>query len=376
MTLSSNKTSSILAIVFSAFALMASFVASEVRASRSLSDFSAYWTACRLFTSNPFETDSVGAMQQDQAINNRGTLVMRNPPWTALAFFPYAYFRYSVATGLWIVTSVLLVFAAVLFLWRHFGGGDTLPALAVSFTFAPTFILLDLGQITAVLLAGSAVFLFAISSRRDVLAGLALIPFTFKPHISALLLIGVFVWVTMHRRWRVLATFVVALTAMAAACLLLNPSIFRQYAELAREVIQLDRVYTNVAGELYETTELSAARFLPLIGGLGFLIWRFRNMATWDWNNELPLLMAVGVATSFYSYLYDEVLAIPLLLIALLRGNNFVFWLGFIVLNGVVYYHLRVGTLVQCWWTGIAWLALYYAGERFRRRQTLAFGID
>src|SRR6185436_18223658 len=135
-----------------------------------------------------------------------------------------------------------------------------------------------------------------------VLAGLSLIPFTFKPHLAVLLMVAVFVWSSAHRRWRVLCSSLLAFTSMAAICLVLNPHIFTQYAALVKGLFLLDEVYPNISGALYATTGVSTVRFVPILVGLVFLVWRLRRVVGWDWKLEMPLIAAVGVATSFYSY--------------------------------------------------------------------------
>ncbi len=362
-----TKSSFLFAIVVIAFAITTIFVVSKLRASRSLADFSAYWTACDLFTDNPFDETAVGAIQQDQAMSNRGTLVMRNPPWTALVFFPYSFFSYQTATALWIVTSILLVFASSLVFWRELGGTDHLIGLVITFAFAPTFVLFDLGQITALLLAGAALFLYAIQRRKDWIAGLALVPFTFKPHISLLFMLALCAWVMVNRRWRVLGSLTAALITMMVACFALNPKIFQQYFTFAQQVLNLDWVYPNVSGALHEATGIQGARYLPLLGGLAFITWRLQHLARWDWIRELPLLLTVGVATSFYSYIYDEVLAVPLMFTAFLDGERKWFVALFAITNGLIYFYMRMPVIGNWWWTCLAWFAVYWLCLWMRR---------
>ena len=61
-------------------------------------------------------------------------------------------------------------------------------------------------------------------------------------------------------------------------------------------------------------------QFLPsLLGGLWFIYYWFKHYKTWNWMDELPVLLLVSQLISPYSWTYDLVILIPMLITATIR---------------------------------------------------------
>ena len=105
---------------------------------------------------------------------------------------------------------------------------------------------------------------------------------------------------------------------------------------------------------------------LPQLIGIAWLLfywWKHRQ--NWDWKSDGLLVLAVSVACSYYSYPYDEILALPALIVAYAVGNRRIFLTGFFVANlGYASYIFKLAgtfgfTYMFLWWTASAWLITY-----------------
>ena len=107
-----------------------------------------------------------------------------------------------------------------------------------------------------------------------------------------------------------------------------------------------------------------AMRFVPLVAAIAYETQRLLRAKKWSWSEELPELLLVSLATSFYSYGYDEILAIPALMLAYLRGERRVFLGIFVLTNAAIFVYLRHWLPIRNYmflsWTGLAWMVLYW----------------
>ncbi len=314
----------IAAIIFLvAIAVLFSF--SVARARSQLTDFAAHWTACRLIRTNPFDIAAITQLQEHLALHKTNIMVMGNPPWTVLFFLPFSWLPYDYATALWVTTSAFILWFVAIYFWRAFGQQDNTIALALTFGFAPTLTLLTIAQIDAILLLAIVIFLVGVNRKRWLVAALGLALFSIKPHLMVLPALSIFLWTIRHRHWQLLAGAVSILGAMAGAILLLNHSVFSQWLNYLHHLLL-------PFGETLPTISNTLAsvhpwlRFAPLLCGAVFVLYRFFRTPNPAWITELPLMAALGIATSFYASYFDQVLMVPFLLYACARGNRKLFW--------------------------------------------------
>jgi hypothetical protein len=166
--------------------------------------------------------------------------------------------------------TILLVGAD--FLWRFYGGILRYRGISwfVAISFTPTMVVLEMGQITPLILLGLIGFLYFEKQGRDSLAGACLALVAIKPHLAYLVGLAILVWVVERRRWSILlgagVTFLVA-TAIPFAC---NPSVVSQYLH------SLTQHPPPILGHrpLERSFESSSAR-----RSFGFSLYR----CSWDW---------------------------------------------------------------------------------------------
>lgn len=315
----------IIAAAIFAVAIALLFYFSLARARTQLTDFAAHWTACRLIRTNPFDIAAITQLQEHLALHKTNVMVMGNPPWTVLFFLPFSLLPYDYATALWVLTSTCILWFVAIYFWRAFGQQDNTIALALTFGFAPTLTLLTIAQIDAILMLALVIFLVGVSRRRWLVAALGLALFSVKPHLMILPALSILLWSVRHRKWCLLSGAFATVGAMAAAVLLLNHSVFSQWLSYLHHLLlpfgETLPTISNTLASVYPSL-----RFAPLLCGAAFVIYRFFRAPDPEWITELPLMAAIGVATSFYASYFDQVLMVPFLLYACARGNRKVFW--------------------------------------------------
>ena len=127
-------------------------------------DFVEYWSASRLLLSggNPYAPKELLALQQAVGWRDAVPLIMWNPPWTLSLLLPFGLLEFGLSQFVWLLGHVLAVLISVHLLWRVYGDSPNGLRLSwlLAFTFIPTVFVLILGQITPLVLAGIAAFIF------------------------------------------------------------------------------------------------------------------------------------------------------------------------------------------------------------------------
>jgi hypothetical protein len=277
--------------------------------------------------------------------------------------------------------SILIIAGCAYEIGSRFYSRPTLELAVLPFIFGPTLVLLMLGQFTVLLLLGVSLFYAFVRNKRDWLAGASLLLVVSKPHTTLLFLISVALWVFFLRRWVVLISAGLAFSASSVIAIALNPHIFEQFRQRSILVVQESESYPNLGGVLYSISGLHVLALLPQLAGIGwvFFYWR-KHRQEWNWEREGMFVLLVSVTCSYYSYPYDEILALPALITALATGNRNAFALAFVITEcGYAAYisniagHFGFGYMFL-WWTSLGWLAAFLLAKSnlFLRKQNKA----
>jgi len=355
-----------------------------------VADFVEYWSAARLNATggNPYSPEQLLPLQQQAGWDEDRPIPMWNPPWTLTLVTPLALLSFPVARLLWLGLHLAIMLCCADWLWRHYGGprSHRWLAWAVAMSFCPTLIVMHMGQVGPLMLLGSVAFLRFANSRHAWLAGAALVLVAVKPHLVYLVWVAILLWGIHRRRWAVFAGAGLAATATTAAALWLNPSLLQQYREamaqrLASETLDYLAPTLGALLRLALGERRSWVQYLPTALGLVWFVpyWLTRRR-TWDWAEELPLLLLVSYTTALYGWLGDQVILLP----ALVRGAVWVYRErerqrarlvagAYVVLNGVVLLTKvwSVPEVVQVWLAPvllIGYLTLRAMAQRGRER--------
>ena len=359
----------ILPLLLIALMLGALFVAALAAASAlPVQDLAQYWAAAHLVTRNPYSFELTTNFERSAGVLSAAAipLVIKNPPWAFLFIFPLALLSYKVAFAIWAVMSIIVVAGCARVVWGFYTPTPSLAPAFLSLLFGPTVVLLMLGQFTVLVLLGITFFLVMVERRRDWLAGLALLPVLGKPHVAFLFLLAILLWVIYARRWVILLSGALALIAASVIALAINPQIFTQFIGRTTLVVHETESYPNLGGAIYVASGFHIMALLPQLFGAVWLIVYWRNhRSTWRWKTDGMIVLLVSVATSYYSYPYDEILMLPALIGAFASGSRRIFLVGFMVTNmGYALYisnfagYFSFGYMFL-WWTATVWLITF-----------------
>jgi hypothetical protein len=336
-------------------------------------DLAGYWVAAHLASQNPYSLPLVAEFERSIGNFNTVPPLVRNPPWAIVLVLPLALFSYQTAFALWAVLSIVVVAGCARVAWNLSNPAPSLAPAFLSLFFGPTLCLLMLGQVTVLVLLGFTLFLAMVERRRDWLAGASLLLIVLKPHIALFFLLAVVLWTIQRKRWAILVSGALALAATCITAFRINPHIFRQYLDLAKQFPNETEIYPNLGGILYAATGHHGWAILPeLIGTVWLAFYWRRHRADWDWQTDGVLALLISVVCSYHSFPYDEILFLPALMAAFANGNRRNFLVGFAATNlGYALYlskvagHFGFGHLFL-WWTASGWLLTYLLSRRPR----------
>jgi Glycosyltransferase family 87 len=354
------------------------FAAFQAASALPAQDLAQYWSAAHLVRQDPYSFQAVALFERSQGVSSASPpLVIKNPPWAILFILPLRFFGYRVSFALWAVFSLIGAVSCSRAIWQMYAPANSLVSILLPLLFGPTIVLLLLGQWTILVLIGVTLFLILAERGRDWMAGASLLLVAGKPHIALLFLIAVALWSIQRKRWRILYSAALAMAASCVAIVAINPHIFSQFLKRTGQVVGETESYPNAGGILYALTGNHILALLPqLLGLLWLLFYWFQHRDEWDWKRHGMLVLAASVACSYYSYPYDEILVLPVLIAAFLTGRRGIFYLCFGATNlGYAIYLLQIAgsfgfNYMFLSWTATAWLVTYVASTAWPPMQT------
>jgi hypothetical protein len=316
-----------------------------------LCDYVEYWSAGRLCAAgqNPYARDNLLNLQREVGWEESGPLMMWNPPWTLPLVVPFAVIDFKESHIIWLFTQFLVLALCVHRLCGIYRlqGSRLWLVLLISVTFMPGIVALSMSQITPLVLLGLVGFLHftsgGVHTRRsdclDILAGASSSLIAIKPHLAHLFWIGLLFWSMQQRRWFVPVGLITGLTVLSAIALSFDPPVFTQYFDALHNHPPENWIMPTLGTVLRQCCgwEYFWLQFVPpLAGGLWFVIYWWRRRDTWDWCEQLPLIIIVSLLTSPYgAWTVDMlILLIPLLQMASRRAALPVALL-YIVIDGI-----------------------------------------
>ena len=282
-------------------------------------DFAAYWSSVRLLLAgeNPYSAERLESLQRSVGWSQEEPLIIYNPPSVLTYILPFSMGEYPIAKFLWmLIVNIVLTFACVHWLWGLYGGKDEhrLWSIILLGTFAPFYFMIAKGQIVPLVLVGLVGFLYFQKLEKDILAGIFIAFIAIKPHAVYLFLFVLLLWLIQERRWQILAGAVLGNFIAALVPVLFNPAVFSQYVE-AMLNMQASFIWaTPTLGTYFRLLwggEKHWLQFAPIIFGMSWLFfhWYVRR-ESWNWNQEMPLLLLMSLMTSFYCWVNDYALLI------------------------------------------------------------------
>jgi len=305
-------------------------LASQVAASETVSqykgvrDFAAYWASAQLLLSgrNPYSPAELLDLQRALGWQDSSPLVMWNPPWTFTVTLPFGLLDFNTGQFLWLMLHVLLLLISCQLWWNLYGVRADRSRIAwfLAMTFVPTIFVLVLGQIALLALLGLTGFVYLERQGKDFAAGAALVLVTVKPHFVYLFWLALLLWIVQRNARAVV--YGAGLTALVAAVLplIFDPSVYHQYIALFRPTalqlpLDLPAPTLRNAAKLLLHLDLGVWQALPsLLAAVWIIFYWWRHREDWQWSERLPLVLLVSLATSAYTWTFDQVVFLPALI--------------------------------------------------------------
>lgn len=291
---------------------------------------------------NPYSPESLLPLQREAGRDTDEAIMMWNPPWTLPLVMPLGALPARVAQLLWLLIGAGAIAVSVQLFAQAFPTQRRLAWIAAA-GFVPVYLVLQAGQIGPLLVLGAALCC-TYAGTRPALAGAALVLVSVKPHLAYLVWAALVLDAIAVRRWKLLAGGVAVGLLFAALPLAFVPNVYRDYLGALREHPPAQWVSLTL-GTLLRTAfgeGRFGLQFLPMLLGLGWLAWYWSpRRYSWQWNEQLPILLLVSFLTSPYgAWHFDLVLLlIPVLhrvkslAAAPLSGGVLACWLLYALMN-------------------------------------------
>jgi len=289
-----------------------------------LYDFVEYWAAGHLTLQgeNPYDIQSMEQVQRDQGHEGQGIL-MWNPPWTLPLVLPLGLVDVRTAHLIWMALHFLILGFCADRLWLLYGGSADRRWVSwvLAVTFVPSYFALTAGQISPLILLGAVLFLHFNERRSDALMGAAAVLLAIKPHLCYLFWLALLFWAIRERRWKVLLSGAALGVALSAIPLAFDHQLFQHYWY----------AFTHQPPSQYRSPTLAQClrmlidpgnfrlQFLAMLPGLAWFVpyWIIKRRS-WNWKEQLPMLLLVSFLTTAYgAWPFDLVLLlVPVMQVA------------------------------------------------------------
>jgi hypothetical protein len=121
------------------------------------------------------------------------------PPWYALSFFYLGFLPLARAVNAWMLLNIAMLLSATILLTQQCKPIPRILAILAALLFIPSLGLMVVGQYSAPVLLGAALFLYAVRREDAPLTALGLLLMTFKPHLGLFLLPAGFFWLVLQK---------------------------------------------------------------------------------------------------------------------------------------------------------------------------------
>ena len=317
-----------------------------------MNDFIEYWSAARLTLDgkNPYSPELMFEIQKPAGWLEDRPLMMWNPPWALILVLPFGLLPYPIGQAFWLMLNLAALLISIDMCWRLYSGrkGAFLLVWMLAFIFFPFLFVLRSGQITPLILLGATSFVFLLNKGRDKLAGSIVMLASLKPHLLFLFWIAIFCWTVDRKRWRIMIGLIGSFLICSAVPLLFNASILSQFLESVAKDPPLYWMTPTLGALLRRLfgVEKSWMQFIPsLLGLLWFVVYWIQKRTSWNWQNELPIVLSLSILVSSYGWSFDLVVLLPVIIFTAIQLRESrqklritVGLVLYVLLNGILYH--------------------------------------
>jgi hypothetical protein len=325
-------------------------------------DFIQFWATGQLLAAHqsPYDLERLLRLESDAGMTRTSPRLSNSPPLLLPLFLPLGFVSARLGFFLWFVAQLVCLYASAQLLNAMYG--KRLGFLRwIVFLFAPVLLCERTGQLGVFFLMCLVLFLYA-HRKHPFLAGVCLAPLALKPHLILPFGLVLLMWVIAERRWKVLIVAAAALASSAALLLALVPHAWHEYSALMQQMHLMDWAAPCLSVYLRRLTGAPAVvQFIPsMVAGGAAAAWYVRKRREWAWETDGAMLLALGLVTAPYAWIMDEAIALPAIMLALVRCRCSWNWLACLALLNIVVMAAEVagvGVLTPAYlWTSPAWL--------------------
>lgn len=343
-------------------------------------DFVSYWAAGQRLVhhADPYNSPAIFQLEKSAGWAEDRALLMRNPPFALFLTIPLGFVSEKTGAVLWSLLILATLMVSVRFL-RDIHGNPQNRLHLIGYLFAPSLACMLAGQTSAFALLGLTLFLY-LHRTRPLIAGAALLLCALKPHLFLPFAVVLISWAVAQKAYRVFVGAALALTVSCAVPLLFDPSVYANYAVMAR-TSGIETEFVPTMGEVLRIAINPQAvwlQFLPAVAGCIWAVWYFRQHRNhWDWRTHGSNLMLLSLLVAPYSWFTDEVVLLPAMFQAIYAADasprsRSLLW--FAVIDGLALIEVLAGVQLDSplyVWTPAAWLAWYLCFMRFSRSSAM-----
>lgn len=327
-------------------------------------DYISYWAAGQqlIHGGNPYDANQIFEMERSAGRDRTNPIIMRNAPLGLFLTIPLGGVTPKIGYMIWALLSLCSWLLSVHLVWIMNGRRDSAVQF-IGYLFVPALACFLLGQSSLFVLLGLTLFLY-FHITRPTLAGAALLFCALKPHLFLPFGVALLAWIFARKAYRVLAGAVFAMGIACALPLVWNPSIYSQYAAMARISGIKAEFIPTLSQALRSSINPDAfwIQFLPSMAACIWAVWYFhRHSHNWDWLKDGSLLMLVSLTAAPYAWYFDKSVLIPAVLYAAYRARPAAVAIlcALLALDGI---QVQVCTSAHSrWfiWPSAAWLIWY-----------------
>jgi hypothetical protein len=283
-------------------------------------DYAAFWTSGRLLltANNPYSSEKLLDLQQSIGWTRQNPLIPYYPPWAIPFILPFCIKNYILGKFFWLLFNAALVVLCIDFSLRIYGHfNKRMLLIFVAFTFSPIIFTLMQGQNTPLILFGVVAFLYFDKKKQYFLAGSVTILIATKPHTVYLFWLVLLLWVLDRRRWYVLVSGGLFFLIFTALSLHYNHNIINHYLNLMSNSPASSWLTPTIGTylRLFFGMENNWLQFMPPVFGTIWLFWYWRkHKKTWEWDQQIPIIIFMSLMTTFYVWVNDYILILPALI--------------------------------------------------------------
>ena len=348
-------------------------------------DFISYWAAGRQLAhgANPYDILAVRTLEVAAGRDpNEALLMMRNPPEALFLALPLGLVSPKTGLILWLLVLLGSLSVSIWILWLLHGRSDSRLHL-IGYIFAPALTCLMACEVGIFLLLGLVLFLY-FNHSRPFFGGAALLLCALKPHLFLPFAAVLLAWAIYRGRYRILAGFLIALTASCALSFFFDHHAWADYFLMMRVggAVNEDVPVLSVGLRNLLDRHATWLQFLPQSCACAWALWYFRTRREqWKWMDHGLLVLAVSAMCTPFGWFTDESMLLPVVLAGLYQAvekRRSVLPLGLIL--GVALIEVFANVQIISWfylWTTPAWLAWYlYATGRIAARSPMNERVD